>query len=295
MLEVGEGAEVDVEHVLLGPYCLTSLCGVGVVMSWRGEGEGYLVFVVVALVVTTDSDEEAHLVVLQFRVTFHRIGMDEHLQVLVVAEVHVHGLIHRTGVACGKVFHCECQGLFVLLRELRLGGVEHTGDAWRQDVVDWGLVVVLLDIHGGGHDASAHTGLRVRVEGLRVVAPFSFHQVEVGKTYHDGFFKPCHVQPHETDAGEVTDGSFLAVKFIHRDAELIPRGCFFLAVAQSHSGLTRIYYIVPTDYHVLRTKTDVVLVEVLVLVHRVVGVHIFGIGRTLIGSGVTFSRTTAVG
>ena len=38
-----------------------------------------------------------------------------------------------------------------------------------------------------------------------------------------------------------------------------------------------------------------VLVEVLVLVHRVVGVHIFGIGRTLIGSGVTFSRTTAVG
>ena len=79
MFEVGESAEVDVKHVLLWPHSLAPLCGVGVIVSGWSEFEWYFVFVVVALVVATQSDEDTHLVVLQFCVAFHCVGMDEHL------------------------------------------------------------------------------------------------------------------------------------------------------------------------------------------------------------------------
>ena len=120
MLQVGEDAEVDVEHVLFGPYGFTSLCGVGVIMPGRSECQRNLIFIIVALVVATHADEETHLIVLQFSVIFHRIGMNKHLQMLVVTEVHVHGFIDGTCISCGKVLHGQCQCLLIVLRQLWL-------------------------------------------------------------------------------------------------------------------------------------------------------------------------------
>ena len=120
MLQGCEGAEVNIEHVLLRPNSLTTLCSVGVIVTIGGEFERYFVFVIVALVVATNAEEKTHLIVLKFCVTLHCVGMDKHLQMLVVAQVFIEGLINGTSIACGKVLHGECQSLFVILGELRL-------------------------------------------------------------------------------------------------------------------------------------------------------------------------------
>ena len=49
--ERSEDREVDVEHIVFGPYGAAVLRGVSVVVSRRGELQRYLVFVVVRLVV----------------------------------------------------------------------------------------------------------------------------------------------------------------------------------------------------------------------------------------------------
>ena len=69
----------------------------------------------------------------------------------------------------------------------------------------------------------------------------------------------------------------------------------FLAIAKTNRRFTRVNDEVTSYLHVFRTKADVVLVEVLVFVHGVVGVDILGIRRTFVGSGVTFSRFAGVG
>ena len=103
MFQVGEDAEIDVEKVLLWPNGLAALGGVGVVVACGGELQRDFVFIIVVLVVATQSHEHTHLVVLQFGVTLQGVGVNEHLQVLVVAEVHVHGFVNGTCIACGKI------------------------------------------------------------------------------------------------------------------------------------------------------------------------------------------------
>ena len=120
MLQVGEGGEIDIEHVLVWPYSLTALCRISVVMTCRCELEGDLILVVVALVVATNTEEDAHLVVLQFCVSSRGIRMDEHLQMPVMTQVFVQVLIDSTCIACGKILHCQSQRTFILLCELRL-------------------------------------------------------------------------------------------------------------------------------------------------------------------------------
>ena len=148
MLHGGEFLKVDVEHVLLWPHGLAALGGVGVVVAGRGQHQRNLIFIVVALVVGTHTQEHAHLVVLKLGVTFHRVGVDEHLQVLVLAKVVVQGFVNGTGVTGGEVLHLNHQCLLVLLAQLWLLRILNAGHTWRQHVVHWHLVVVLFDVYG---------------------------------------------------------------------------------------------------------------------------------------------------
>ena len=222
VLHAGEHAEVYVKHVLSGPYSLTTLSGVGVVVACRRKFERNLVLVVVALVVATHTQEDAHLVVLQLVVSFEGVGVDKHLQMLVVAQVERHGLIDGTRIAWSKILDGERERLLVFLCELRLLRVGHTADARWQDVVDRAFVVILLDVDRSCAQRTAHARLVAGEERLSIVSPLAAYEVQAGKAQDDGLGTMCEVHTHETYAGEVVDGADLRFVCIDRNAEEIP-------------------------------------------------------------------------
>ncbi len=147
-LQFGEQFERNVEHILLGPHRLAALLRVSVVVTGRSKGQRNLVFVVVVLVVASQTHEESQLVVGQVgNVVLHCVGMYEHLYALVLTHIHGGILVDSLRLARAKVVDGHCQSLFVRLYELRLSGVLFAADARRQHVVDGSLVVVLLDIY----------------------------------------------------------------------------------------------------------------------------------------------------
>ena len=237
MLDVGQCLEVDINHVLYRPNSLTALSGVGVVSTFWRDSQWHFVFVVIALVIRTQTEECAHLEVFQTLIAFESIGVDEHLQMLVLAEVEVHGLIYTTCIARREVLNDNGERLLVFLSDLRLAWVCHTTDAWRQHVVDWSLVVVLLNIHSSCVDSSRHTWLLSREEWLCVVAPFTTHEVEAGKAHDDWLLEIREIHTHEANAREVVDGTLFLFVSIHRNAELIPSRFFRFVVTQFHIGL----------------------------------------------------------
>ena len=59
LLQVGENVEVDIEHVLQGPHLPTIRSRISAVcVLVRRQRQWYLIFVVVALVVTAQTDED---------------------------------------------------------------------------------------------------------------------------------------------------------------------------------------------------------------------------------------------
>ena len=95
-LHIGEEGERDVEHVVFRPYLLDIGDIVpAVFVAWCRELKRDLIFIVVALVVGAETDEDGELIVLQVRgVRLLGVGMDEHLDALVLAYVERRVLIH---------------------------------------------------------------------------------------------------------------------------------------------------------------------------------------------------------
>ena len=102
LLERCELGKVYVEHVLGRPYGSAVVGAVGVVEreALRCQRQRNLVFVVVALIVRAQTDEDRCLAVAQVRdVVGQGIGVNEHLQVLVLSHVVVTVLEYGTCVA----------------------------------------------------------------------------------------------------------------------------------------------------------------------------------------------------
>ncbi len=88
LLQLGEEAQVDVQHIGLRPYGTTVVQIVFIVVATiRCQLQGYHVFVVVAGVVATHTDEDCQLVVAQVIVVDEMVGVHEHLHVLILAQV----------------------------------------------------------------------------------------------------------------------------------------------------------------------------------------------------------------
>ena len=88
LLELGEQRQVDVQHVLLRPYGTAVLEVVLIiVVTVRGQFQGDEVLIIVVAVVTAQTHEDCQLVVAQSFVVNEVVGMDEHLHVLVAAQV----------------------------------------------------------------------------------------------------------------------------------------------------------------------------------------------------------------
>ena len=233
LLQLGKHAEVDVEHVLLRPHGAAVFQIVLVIVVTVGRKlQGYHVLVVVVAVVAAQTDEDSQLVVAQRIVVDEVVGVDKHLQVLVLP--HIEGGIAVDGLrlAMRQVVHHQAQRLLVVLGELWLRGVGDTGNARRQHIVDGAAVVVFLDVDGTDFHGAAVTRSR---QLLIVVTPLAAHQVERAETQHDGFAELGEEHTHEADAGEVADATLAILVGAQWDAELVPLDGFLVAIAQRRS------------------------------------------------------------
>ena len=224
-LHGGEQLQRDVKHVLLGPYDAAVMAGVHIIMSRSRQLQRDFILVVVVLVIRAQTDEHSQLVVSQVgRVLFEGVGVYEHLQPLVLAQVEGSVLVDSLRLACTQVVddHGEC--LLVLFDKLWLVRILSTADARRQDVVHGHLVVVLLKAHGTYRHRTCIAG-RVG-EVLLILPPLAADEVERTEAEDDGFLETCEEHTHEADAGEVADVAYTFLEFLQRDAELIPRDGF---------------------------------------------------------------------
>ena len=98
-LRVGQHLQRKVEHVVLRPYCCTVGGAIVVILSRRRQMQRNLIFVVVVAQVGTQTDEATQVAVLQLRINGgHLLGMDEHLQFLVLPQVVAGVLVHSACV-----------------------------------------------------------------------------------------------------------------------------------------------------------------------------------------------------
>ena len=121
---VGQHREREIKHVLFGPHFESVGLGVVVVEPFRRQHERNLVFVVVIAQVATHTDETGEVAVFEVRIDGTQLlGMDEHLQVLVLTHVVAGILVHSACIVRAKVHGTQYHRLFVLGNELRLSRV----------------------------------------------------------------------------------------------------------------------------------------------------------------------------
>ncbi len=220
LLQAGKDVQVDVYHVLLRPYGSASGSALGVVEAFGSQLHRHFILVEVALVVGTQSQEDARLAVGYIRnVLGQGIGVEEHLQVLVLAHIVGAVLIDGAGVAGTQIAHYHGHCLLVVLHQLCLVGVGYSAYAGRQHVVDGLLVVVLLDIDGADLQGAARSRCLAHVELLLVGAPVAVHKVQGGQPEDDILLETSHEHAHEADAGEVVDVALLLLVFVQGHAE----------------------------------------------------------------------------
>ena len=226
--------------------------------------------------------------------------MDEHLHVLILAEVHIHVPIDGLRLLLLQLLHHHVQGLFVTLHELGLGRIGSPADAWWQHVVHGLLVVVLLDVHG---THLHHTTLGNRsTQTLFIRSPHATYQVERAEAQHDGLLETREEHTHETDASEVVDAAHLPFILHHGDTELIPVHTRGVAITELHTTGTHVgdetigrRRTVTIGIEHFGRDTHLVLVVALILVEGVVEVDILHIGSTLIAGIVRFRLLVGVG
>ena len=283
LFHFGEHREVDVQHILFRPYGAALFGGISVVASGCRQLQGNFVFVEVVLVVRAEPDEDTGLIVFRFGyILGQRVGMDEHLEVFVLAHVQVGVLVHGAGVSRSQVTYRQREGLFVVFGQLALCRIHYAADARRQYVVHRCLVVVFFDVDSRYFHASVRGGHFAGIKSLFVGTPFGFHQIQCGETKDDGLFETGQEHTHEPYAREIVDVAHFLLVFGKRYAELIPIHLFRVAVAELDACRTFVHDMVLPHNEVFRTDADFILVIFLVLVQCVVLIDVFHVGCGLV-------------
>ena len=301
-LQLGKHVERDVEHIGFRPYGTTVGGGIFAVVATVGrQRQGYLVFIVVVLVVATHADKHGELVVLQVGIVGNQmVGVDEHLHLLVLAQVETGVAIHGLRLTSLQILHHHVEGLFVGLYELGLRGVGYSRDTRRQHIVYRLLVVILLDVYSTYLEKAALS--RRGAQTLLVDAPLATHKVERTETQHDGFLEARHEHAHESDRGKVVDRTHLALVLRERNTELVPVDVGGVAIAQlyttgSHIGDETIVKgsSMAVGFEDLGRDSHLVLVVAFKLVEGVVCVDILNIRTALVTGIVTLGLVFRIG
>ena len=274
-LRVRQHFQREVEHVIFRPHGLAVGGGVVVIDARLGQNERNLVFVVVVAQVATHTDEARQVAVFEFRVDgTHLLGMNEHLQVLVLPHVIAGILIHRSCVVRTEVHHAQNHRLLVLRNQLSLTRIGLTAHTRWQHIVNRRTGTVLLDVHGLHVDGCACVNRRTdRRQVTRVLSPVAANEVERSKTQVCLFGAARQVHTHEADGLPVADRTY----FLHtravaaeRNLELIPRHLCGLTVSQRHFAYFLLRDVLAAYLHHVGTQDDFILVVFLVFVERIV-------------------------
>ena len=220
LLEIGKDAESHIQHILLRPNQPAIGRHITVVIAARSrKGERNLIFIIVILIVTTQTDEDSQLPILQVgSILLQGIGMGKHLDTLILTEVESSILVYRLGFSTGQIPDNKAQSLLVGFNQLWLTRILLTTDAWRQDVIDRSLLGIFLKIHGTSLQGSTRSSTQL----LIISTPFTTYQVERTKAQNDRLLETRKEHTHETDAGEIIDITLPALELIYRNTELIP-------------------------------------------------------------------------
>ena len=175
LLQPREDRKVDVHHILLGPYSAAVVQVIlVVVITVGGEFQRDDILVVVAGIIVTQANEDSQLVVTEIIVVDEVVGMYKHLHALIEAQVEGGIAIDGLGLTRRQILHHHVESLLVSLRQLGLRGVGNAGDARRQHIVNWALIVIFLDVDGTDHDVSA---IAASSQRLLIDTPFATYQV----------------------------------------------------------------------------------------------------------------------
>ena len=220
LLEIGKDAESHIKHILLRPNQPAVGRHITVVIAARSrKGERNLIFIIVILIVATQTDEDRQLPILQVGgILLQGIGMGKHLDTLILTEVESSILVYRLCLPTGQVLDNQAQSLLVGFNQLWLARILLTADAWRQDVIDRSLLGIFLKIHGTSLQGSTRSCTQL----LIISTPFTTYQVERTKAQNDRLLETSKEHTHETDAGEIIDITLPALELIYRNTELIP-------------------------------------------------------------------------
>ena len=293
LLEIRQDVKVNVQHIVFGPYDARTSIAVGV-FSFGGNGEGNLVFVEIALVVRSQTYEEAGLTVLNRLLAHEAIGMGKHLQVLVATQVKADIFIDSTGIARRKIANGHCQCLLVVLQYLFLSRLQRTADTRRNHVVDGLLFVVLFEADSRNGNRSAHIGCLTRIKGLLVAAPLAIDKVKRSQTQDKGLLETRHKETHETDGGKVVDIALALFVFANRNAEEVPRGLLLITIASGDTGLALIHDIVAAHVHGIGSNSHPILEIFLVFVEGIILIDVLHVGRGLVGSAIRLGGVLSI-
>ena len=243
-----------------------------------------LVFVVVIAQVGTETDEAGEVAVLQVGIdALQFLGMDEHLQVLVLPHVVARVLVHRPCVMRTEVCYAEDHRLLVLRDELRLTGVGLTAHTRRQHIVDRRAGAVFLYVDGLYVNRCAGVDCRSdRCQIACVHTPVATDKVQRSETQMGLFLETGEVHTHEADGFPVADGADLlhaGAVASERNLELVPCHILGRSVTKRHFADFLLGDMLAAYLHHVGTEDDLVLVVFLVFVEGVVLVDIFYIRR----------------
>ena len=197
LLECRKDAKRHIQHIVFRPYRLAIFQTATAILTFRSQLQRYLIFIIVVLVVATQTNKHRKLIVTQIRnVLRQSIGMSKHLDALVLAQVERRVLIDCLCLPRTQILDGQAQCLLIRLDQLRLGWVLLTLYAWRQDVVDRGFLRIFLNADRTCLQCSTSSGTQRLVVGT----PCTTHQVKRTKTQDDWLLEVGQEHTHETDA-----------------------------------------------------------------------------------------------
>ena len=208
--------------------------------------------------------------------------MNEHIELTILAQIHVEGLEYTPRFVLGQStnLHAQClliqeQG-HVIIAKLLLSF--NTG---RNTIYDRLPLVVFLHIDrkcieryeiGNGQVCICARG----IDPVSEFSPLVSDQLELTKAHHDRVGKPCHKHADKSNGLEIGDIAHLSLELLYRNSEQIPTLRTGLSIGQGDRGRAHIGNIIGAGPHV-RQNVDPILKIFLGLIHCIVAVQLFGI------------------
>ena len=129
--------------------------------------------------------------------------MQEHLQALVDAQIEVGVAINSTGSTGWQVAHFHRHRLLIELCDLRLTGIDNSGDTRRQHIVHRLATGILLDVHCRDCHIAFGWLVDARIGVIIVVTPFASQQFQRCETQVNRLLEIGEKHSYKTNGREI--------------------------------------------------------------------------------------------